>query len=75
MGKSSTKLLANQIQYCIKRIIYHCDMCCILECMVDLTVEKASDIVYYVKISKKDRPIKLSQHVQEKCSTKPCVSS
>lgn len=50
-------------------------MCCILECMVDLIVEKTSDIVHYVKISKKDRPIKLSQCVLEKRLTKPSVRS
>lgn len=43
--------------------------------MVDLTVEKTSDIVHYVKISKKDRPIKLSQCVLEKRLTKPSVRS
>lgn len=50
-------------------------MCCILQCMADLTVEKVSDIVHYVKISKKNRPIKLSQCVQEKLLTKPSVRS
>lgn len=34
-------------------------MCCILEYLVNLTVENVSDIVHYVKISKKGQTHKI----------------